>query len=312
MANNNMKYKIIISLIMFAIVLPFAHAEEAAKTAGSTPTPGEMIGAAPITDIPGVPQARPAKPGEALAPEGEKPAVAPTAPEPTTPEDYEIYTRKGHRDESWNEWIEPAFESFDEGNYATAAIFLKRAYEKGCRDPMVLFRLGLYKESRDEAKDAAQILTEAARGAARRYPKHPLVDAIHHHAGRALYKADRFKEALPHLKEALEHEPHDFMLLLMTGQIERMGGRKESARAFFEKALAAEMPPGVKPDPKSTVLGELIILTFDLDDLSACDKYIKMALAHDDKHKVANSYKGRVKKARFRKKELEIIKKLVE
>jgi hypothetical protein len=102
------------------------------------------------------------------------------------------------------------------------------------------------------------------------------------------------------------------MLLLMTGQIERMEGRKEKARGYFELALESQMPEGLKPDPKSTVLGELIVLTYDLKDYDACDKYIKMALEHDPKDKVATKYKGLVGRARFRQRELEIIKKITE
>jgi len=304
--------KLLLLLIAIALAVPCADAAETAKAAPNK-APGKMIGAAPIAETPKAPSPAPgAGIGTSEGPAGAPPAISIDAPRATTPGDYEIYAKKGHRSKSWDEWIGPAFESFESDNYATAAIFLGRAYEKGCRDPMVLFRLGIYKESRGEAKEAADMLTEAARGAARRYPEHPLASAIHRHAGRALYKADRFKEALPHLKQALVYEPDDFMLLLMTGQIERMEGSKESARALFEKALAARMPEGVEPDPKSTVLGELIVLTFDLDDLDACEEYIALALKHDPKHKIATTYRGRVKHARFRKKELEIIKKLTE
>jgi tetratricopeptide (TPR) repeat protein len=293
--------------MVFSLACPQVLAEEAAK-----PSPGKMIGAAPVPDLLGSPATPRREGGTEGAAGKQKPIIAPTAPVPITPEDYEIYLQKGDRNKSWDEWIKPGFESFDLENYATAAIFLRRAYEKGCRDPMVLFRLGIYEESRGKAKEAAEMLKIAAAGAARRYPKHPLATAIHRHAGRALYKIDDYKGALPHLKEALTYEPNDFMLLLMTGQIERMEGRKEKSRGYFELALESQMPAGLKPDPKSTVLGELIVLTYDLKDYDACDKYVKMALEHNPKDKVANKYKGLVGRARFRQRELEIIKKITE
>lgn len=233
-------------------------------------------------------------------------------PSPTTKDDYNLYLKSGHKDKAWNEWIKPGFESFDEGNYATASIFLKKAYDAGCRDPMVLFRLGIYSETRGEIKQAAGYLDEAAKGVKQRYPDHPLLKAINRHAGRALYKADSYDKAMPYLLEALKYEPDDFMLLLMAGQIERMHDKKTQARALFERAYAAKAPEGVKPDPKTTVLGELIILTFDLKDYEACQKYIDEALKLDPKHKVAKAYNSKLQRQRIREKELEIIKKMTE
>ncbi|MFH1830874.1 MAG: tetratricopeptide repeat protein [Pseudomonadota bacterium] len=232
--------------------------------------------------------------------------------DPTTKDDYNIYLKSGHHDKAWDEWIKPGFESFDEGNFATAGIFLSKAYDKGCRDPMVLFRLGIYLESRGKTKEAAEMLDEAAKGAKERYPEHPLVKAINRHAGRALFKVDDYKAALPYLNEALKYEPNDFMLLLIAGQIERMENNKPQALVLFERALAADAPEGVTPDPKTTVLGELIILTFDLKDFDACRKYIDEALKLDAKHKVATTYKSKIVEQQQRQKELEIIKKIVE
>lgn len=307
MLSNYSIYKIILFLVAFSLACPQAIAQEPAKS-----PPAKMIGAAPVPDLLGAPGTPPRESEGEGAAGKQKPIITSAVPVPITPKDYEIYLQSGDRGKVWDEWIKPAFESFDAGNYATAAIFLSSAYEKGCRDPMVLFRLGIYEESRGKAKEAAEMLKTAAADAKRRYPKHPLASAIHRHAGRALYKVDDYKGALPHLKEALTYEPNDFMLLLMTGQIERMEGRKEKARGYFELALAAPMPEGVKPDPTTTVLGELIVITYDLKDYDACDKYIKMALERDPKDKVANKYKGLVGRARFRQRELEIIKKIVE
>jgi len=302
-----MIYRLIVCFIAILVASPLALAEEEAVL-----TPGKMIGAAPVPDLLG-PPAIPPREGSGEGAAGKpSPIIAPTAPVPITPEDYELYVKSGDRSKEWDELIKPAFESFDAGNYATSAIFLTSAYEKGCRDPMVLFRLGIYEESRGKSKEAAEMLKAAAEGAKKRYPDHPLATAIHRHAGRALYKVDDYKAALPHLKEALAYEPNDFMLLLMTGQIERMEGQKERARGYFELALAAPMPEGVEPNPTTTVLGELIVITYDLKDYDACEKYIKMALERDPKDKVANKYKGLVGRARFRQRELEIIKKIVE
>jgi len=261
-------------------------------------SPAPMMGAAPAVEA----KKPPAKPGK----EASEPVSA------TTPADYKLYAKLGDRNAKWDEFIAPAFTSFDQGQFATAGILLKKAYELGCRDPLVLFRLGIYYESTGEFDQAATLFDEAVEGVVKRYPGHPLAKAMPKHAGRALYKADRMDEALPHLKKALAVEPDDFMLLLMAGQIERIQGNLTEARGYFERALAAGPPQGVTPDPKLALLRELIILTYELKDWDACRRYADSALKIDPRDKVANEYRKDLSRARQRQKELEIIKKLVE
>lgn len=265
-----------------------------------------MMGAAPAVEA----AKPPAKPGKKAAEKASEEAPEPVSA--TTPADYKLYTKLGHRDAKWDEYIAPAFTSFDEGQFATSGILLKKAYELGCRDPLVLFRLGIYKETAGEFDEAATLFDEAAKGVIKRYPGHPLAKAMPKHAGRALYKADRMDEALPHLTKALAVEPDDFMLLLMAGQIERMQKRLTEAREHFERALAAGAPAGITPDPELTLLRELIIITYELKDWDACGKYADMALKKDPRDKVANEYRRDLSRARQREKELEIIKKMVE
>ena len=245
------------------------------------------------------------------------PATTPAAPAkaseavPITKEDYQLYVKSGHRDKAWDEFIEPAFTSFDAGNFATAGIFLQRAYEKGCRDALVLFRLGVYRESRGNYKDAAQIFDEAAKDATTRYPTHPLATGIWRHAGRAHYEAGDIQGALPMLHKALETSPNDFMLLLMAGQIHRMLKQYAEARTFFDRILLTTPPEGIKPDPRVTILGELTILSYELQDFAGCQGYIDALLTLDPNNKVGLFYKAQLDKARFKKKEQEVIDKMV-
>ena len=265
----------------------------------------------------------PAPAGESVKPPP-RPAPLPTTPaaeaakvEPipmkaTTDEDIKLYLKQGDRDPKWDEFIAPAFESFDKERFATAGIFLNKAYELGCRDPLVLFRLGIYRESQDRTKEAADLMLEAAKGMGNRYPGHPLAQAVPKHAGRALYTADRVDEALPYLEKALALEPDDFMLLLMIGQIDRMKKRHAKARDRFEKALAAGAPEGVTPDPKLTLMRELIIITYELEDYKACEGYVERVREIEPKDKVALDYNKRLGKRKQRQREMDLIKRITE
>jgi tetratricopeptide (TPR) repeat protein len=231
----------------------------------------------------------------------------------TTKEDYNLYLKSGDRNPKWDDLIKPAFQSFDDGNLATAGIFLKQAYDRGCRDPFVLFRLGLYRESRGLFKEAAEMLAIAADDAPKRYPGHPLATAIARHAGRALYEADDLHRAGPLVERALTQTPNDFMLLLMAGQIARLEKRTDDARNFFERALSVPPPPvgpGL-PDPRTTILRELVILTCDTKDVEGCERYITLLLNLAPRDSVAQGYRQRILRERQQKKEQELIEKMV-
>ena len=277
-------------------------AAQAPKQPTAAPAPGQPQGPA----APAVQGTTPPAAGQAALPQTPVPEE-----QATTKDDYQLYLKSGDRNASWDEYIEPAFTTFDSGNFATAGVFLGKTYEKGCRDPLVLFRLGIYRESRRQFKEAADLLSQAADGIAARYPGHPLNNSIARHAARALYQVDDYARALPYLQKALAQSPNDFMILLMLGQISRAGKQYPEARSFFERALSTKPPENVTPNPIKTLLGELIILTYELKDLEACQKYVSMVLSAWPQDPIANSYRTRLEKARYEKREKEMIDKLV-
>lgn len=225
--------------------------------------------------------------------------------------DIDFYRKSGHRSKEWDEFIEPGFESFDSGSLATSYVFLRRAFDRGCRDGLVLYRLGIYSEVRGNFREAAALLVKAAEGIRRQYPNHPLAESIDEHAGRALYQANDFDRARPYLESALRHTPEGFMLLYMLGQIARMKGEFDASRNYLEKALQVPAPGDVGFDARKAVLTELIAVTYELDDLDSCEAYVDAMLAAYPQDPVATSYKERLASERQRRKEREIIERLV-
>jgi tetratricopeptide (TPR) repeat protein len=278
------------------------------------------------------PKAEAAKPGTSTAPKAPAPSptatpaaqpgtVTPAAPQatatssaetPAAPDDYALYLQSGDHNAQWDEFIQLGFQTFDAGNLATAGIFLKQAYDRGCRDPLLLYRLGIIRESRGLYKEAADMLAQAAELIEQRYPGHPFVASLPKNAGRALFEAEDYKRALPLLQKALEREPNDFMLLLLVGQIQRMDKHLTEARASFERALAVPPPPGVtKPNPQSTLLGELIAITYQQKDLEACQRYVDQALALNPADQLANAYRRQLAKELQSRRQREMIEKMI-
>lgn len=228
------------------------------------------------------------------------------------PGNYSLYLKSGDKSPKWNEFIEPAFQSFESGNLATAYVFLNRAYNEGCRDGLVLFMLGLYKESKGAYKAASDLLALAAEKIPKQYPGHRFAKEIHEHAGRVLYQADDYNRALPELKKAIEAKPDNFMVLFMTGQILRVKKQYPEAKEMFEKAMKAAPPEGIAAgNAHLKITAELMMLSFELKEFDNCLKYADEILSINPNDPAAISYKQQIERERFKIKEKETIEKLV-
>lgn len=226
--------------------------------------------------------------------------------------DYDLYLKSGHRSPSWDGMIKSAFEAYDSADIESSFTFMQKAYDLGCRDGILLFKLGVFSESKKAYNDAAVLFKQAKDKLLSQYPDYPETKRIYEHLGRVYYQMDRFDLAFPELEEALKKDPGNFMLLFMTAQILRLQKQYALAIDRFEKALKTNIPKDLKPDPKKTVLTELMMLYFEQKDFSKCLEYAKQILAVYPNDQVALSYKKAVEQAQYRQRELETIKKIVQ
>lgn len=299
-------FRKIIALSIFATIFAYHIYTRDAAGGPDKPKPGSMMEAAPLTSVPRPPAPRkdtkPTNDGRRTMDEEKKAPIT-----SVTKDDYKLYAKSGHRSKKWDQFIEPAFQAFDGDNLATASIFLQKAYDAGCRDPLVLFRLGLFKESRGANAEAASMLGEAAAGLPKYYPSHPLSAAINKHTARALYSIERYDEALPYLTEALSLEPDDFMLLFMSGQILNQRGELDRARAVLEKATTLPPPPGIEMDAAKSLLRALADVTFKLGDLEQCAVYVEGLLKLSPADPIGQGYRQKLQEKQRKQKEQQII-----
>jgi tetratricopeptide (TPR) repeat protein len=240
------------------------------------------------------------------------PSVVSKEPETTTAKDYSYYLKSGHKSSKWNEFIEPAFQTFDSGNLATASIFMQRAYDQGCRDPLLLFRYGIFLESKGNYAGAADMLVETTKNIAKHYPEHPLVKSIHKHAGRTLYHANRYEDALKSLAEVLKVQKDDFMALFMSGQILSRMGELQKARLILEMAAQTRPPAGMEADTIRPLLHELVTVTVKMGDVAASEAYLSQLLALYPDDPVGHQHKRELEKQRAKSREREILKGIID
>ncbi len=234
--------------------------------------------------------------------------------------DYDLYLKSGQRSPQWDGMIKAGFQSYDSGDVLTGLVFLQKAYNLGCRDGLLLFKMGLYYETKKDYKQAEKYFNEAAEKLAQQYPDYPETKKMHEHLARLYYQTDQFDKALPEIEEALKTAPDSFMLLFMSAQIYRVQKNYTQAIANFEKALTAPSPyPSPSRgegkgggDPKKIVMTELMALYYEMKDYGNCLKYAEMILQVFPKDRAALSYRQQIQQMQYKQREQEAIKKIIQ
>lgn len=227
-------------------------------------------------------------------------------------DDFALYKTHGEHSKSWDEYVEPGFEAFESNNYATALVFLQKAYDKGCRDGLVMARLGLMQESRGNAKQAIELLDRARPKLKKVYPKHEFTQEIGGHLGRMYFSTNQYDKALPLLNESLATTPNDFTLLFIIGQILREQGKKAEAYEMYTRAMKVPAPVDVKPDPRTALLKELMALTYEMKKYNESLSYAEQVLILSPGDPLATSYKQTIKRKKYKEQEEKSIQKMIE
>jgi len=231
---------------------------------------------------------------------------------PCFADDFSLYQKSGQKSQKWDSIIKAAFQAVDAGDLQTGYVFMQKAYNMGCRDGLLLFKLGIYYESIKNYKDAQKFLDLASTKLAEQYPEYKETKKIHEHLALLYYQSDQFDKALPEIEVALKTSPDNFMLLFMSAQIYRSQKQYSQAIANFEKALTVQIPPNLKPDPRKTILTELMALYYEMKDYDTCLKYAELILSVFPNDPKAFSYRQDIQQRKYKEREREAIKKIVE
>ena len=131
--------------------------------------------------------------------------------------------------------LQQAIQAFQEGNFDSADLTLKRVIQIDSKNLPALHILGLIKASQAKYGEAADFLGRAAR-------IHPNDASIQYNLAKALADFGSHKESIPHHKKAVELAPNNPDGWLNYGKTSSNLGRYEEALAWYDKALS------LKPD----------------------------------------------------------------
>lgn len=228
------------------------------------------------------------------------------------PDELKLYEKQGHRSPEWNELIEPGFQAFASENFPTAQVFLQKAFDRGCRDGLVLYKLGIIHERNGRYPQAIDVTAEALPRLKKDYPTSDETKTVDAQLGRLYYQVDQYDKALPHLEEAIKIAPEDFALRFIIGQVFRATGKLAQAYDAYTKALALPAPAEVQPDPKLALLKELMAITYEMGRLDEALTHAEKILAANPKDALALSYKNAIKRRQTMEHQDDALKKMME
>jgi len=238
--------------------------------------------------------------------------IAPLALHAYTSAELKQYKKQGDRSAEWNELVEPAFQAFDGQNFATAYVFLQKAYDKGCRDGLVLYKLAVIHEVKGRDKEAAKVMTEAVPKLKKDYPNLEVTKEVDGHLGRLYFQIDDYDQAMPLLVAAVKAKPDDFILRFITGQVLRQKKKLAEAYENYKQALLLTAPADVKPDPKIAVRKELMVVTYEMKRYDEALSYAEQILAVSPKDELALTYRETIKRHRAMQEQDKALDKMLE
>jgi protein O-GlcNAc transferase len=131
--------------------------------------------------------------------------------------------------------LQQGIKAFQDGNIDRAESILKRVIQVDVKNLPALHILGLIKASQEKYREAADLLTRAAR-------IQPNDASIQYNLAKALADCGSDRESIPHHKKSVELSPNNPQAWLNYGKTASNLGRHEDALACYDRAL------GLKPD----------------------------------------------------------------
>jgi len=124
----------------------------------------------------------------------------------------DTYKAQGHRSSLWDEDVFKGFQEYYHRNFNNAIEPLKKAYELGCRDGLVLYRLAISYTQLGDFKEAANYAEEALLHLKKNYPNHyynetigQLLGKSFNEVGKVYYNKRDYQKAIEFFKKALHY-----------------------------------------------------------------------------------------------------------
>ena len=226
--------------------------------------------------------------------------------------DVEWYKSAGNRSERWDSLVQSGFEALDSGNFNTALTFLMRAHGKGCRDGLLLYKIGIYHEVEGNTRKALQWFQKAEGPLNADYPTHPATLGLPERFGTIYFVQDDYDKALGFLEQAVQKQGGNFMRHFLIGQIYGMKKDWSKAAISLESALQYDPPGATHIQPRKQVWIELMRASFELEQWKRVLEISDKILEFEPGNPAAHAYRQKVQEMENQKRERELMERIVQ
>lgn len=207
-------------------------------------------------------------------------------------QDFTEYQKSNFASSKWDNDVVVGMEAFHQEDYEKASQFLYRAFNKGCRSPIVLFQLALLYEYQESFYSALEYYEMAQKQFKLAHSNHRYNQSFFENYGRALYYSGKKDQAYPILKK-IAQKTKSFWILKFMGMLSYEKGDTLNATAYFERAVRTKDVPKDELVYIYSLLGKLYLAKNQSDGAL---RYYSKVLEIEPNHSEAKSYVQNVQK----------------
>ena len=150
--------------------------------------------------------------------------------------EWEDYLNSPYQDFRWNWLIRDGHLTYGQNKYNEALSIYQEAMEKGCKDPLMLFRMGYSYRALRKGKDAAKYFAASKEGLAKAYPKHRYNWLSRYYLAELFLERKATPSAVTELQEAIKLNPKFVQAYLLYGNVYYGQGKYDLAAEKYLRA----------------------------------------------------------------------------
>lgn len=218
----------------------------------------------------------------------------PTQASTIASQDYSAYLSSKHSSTNWDSLVKSGMEAFHSGDYDIAQKSLYKAFNKGCKSPILIFMLALISEYNQAYYSSLDYYQMAKKGFKSSNKGHRYHKSFNENYGRAMYYSGKKDEAMPFLKKAGKRSK-SFWLLKLLGMLSYEKGDTLNAVSYLERAVRVRSDDVTKQELVYiySLLAKLFLYKGEKD---GAHRYYQKVAELDPNHPEAKQYMQRIEK----------------
>jgi tetratricopeptide (TPR) repeat protein len=186
----------------------------------------------------------------------------------------------------WDKQVTEGIQAFHDEDYDLTLKLHDKAFNLGCKSPIVLFQLALIHEDKESYHSALEFYKLAKKEFASANKDHRYALTFDENYARALFLSGKPEEAMPLLQKSAK-KSKSFWLLKMLGMMAYDKGDTLNATAYFERAVRL---PAATQSELVYIYGLLAKMFLEKGEQDGAIRYYNKVLELDPQNSAAKTY----------------------